>query len=315
MTTPEDQRGIPPALPEDGLYPIRTVAAETGVNPVTLRAWERRYNLLEPRRTPKGHRLYTREQIDTIRRVVELLDRGIAISQVKPLLAPGQGSDAPGESAAPAPAQDIWGPLVKDLLSAVAAFDDDTLDRLYGEVMSLYPVDTVTSKLTIPVMEALGARWKAESAGIAEEHFLNAYLRNRLGARFHHLSKDRQGPRLVAACLPGEQHETGLLLFCLSAAARGYGIIYLGANMPLEELPEVAERTGAVAVILSATARPRPALLNEQLPDLVQLLRVPLFVGGRATCRHEKQIVAAGAVSVGTEIPDAIRMIEERTPR
>ena len=313
--TPEEQESMPRALPEDGLYPIRTVSAETGVNPVTLRAWERRYNLLEPRRTPKGHRLYTREQIDTIRRVVELLDRGIAISQVKPLLASGEASEAPEESAAPAHVQDIWGPLVRDLLSAVAAFDDDALDRLYGEVLSLYPVDTVTSKLTIPVLETLGARWKAESTGIAEEHFLNAYLRNRLGARFHHLSKDRHAPRLVAACFPGEQHETGLLLFCLSAAARGYGVIYLGANMPLEELPAVAERTDAVAVILSATARPRPALLNEQLPDLVHQLRVPLFVGGRATWRHEKQIAAAGAVSVGTEIPDAIRIIEERTPR
>ena len=313
--TPEEEKPMPRALPEDGLYPIRTVSAVTGVNPVTLRAWERRYNLLEPRRTPKGHRLYTREQIDTIRRVVELLDRGIAISQVKPLLASGEGSEAPEESAAPAQLPDIWGPLVRDLLSAVAAFDDDALDHLYGEVLSLYPVDTVTSKLTIPVLETLGARWKAEPAGIAEEHFLNAYLRNRLGARFHHLSKDRHGPRLVAACFPGEQHETGLLLFCLSAAARGYGIIYLGANMPLEELPEVAERTDAVAVILSATARPRPALLNEQLPDLVHQLRVPLFVGGRATCRHEKQIAAAGAFSVGTEIPDAIRIIEERMSR
>ena len=56
-----------PPLPAEGLYPIRTVAAVTGVNPVTLRAWERRYNLLSPTRTPKGHRLYTREQIEKLK--------------------------------------------------------------------------------------------------------------------------------------------------------------------------------------------------------------------------------------------------------
>ena len=69
-----------------GLYPIRTVAEITGINPVTLRAWERRYGLIKPQRTPKGHRLYSREHIAQLKRILELVDQGISIGQVKQIL-------------------------------------------------------------------------------------------------------------------------------------------------------------------------------------------------------------------------------------
>jgi DNA-binding transcriptional MerR regulator len=299
------------ALPEEALYPIRTVSAATGVNAVTLRAWERRYGLLKPKRTPKGHRLYTRDQIDTIRRVVELLDQGIAISQVKPLLdrRAGPGADTAGGDVATQ--QDVWGIQVERLLAGIAAYDHVLLDRLYGEVMSLYPVDTVTQRLTVPALEVLGTRWRNGTAGIAEEHFFNGYLRNKLGARFHHLSEHSSGPRLVAACIPGEQHETGLLLFSLSAAAHGYRPVYLGANLPFEELPNVVARTGARAVVLSATSRPKGAVFTQMLPDLVQALEVPVFLGGRASLAQQAQVAAAGAVPLGVDIPGAIQALNE----
>lgn len=69
-----------------GLLPIREVARQTGVNPVTLRAWERRYGLVTPLRTTKGHRLYTLEEVARIRHILTWLDRGVAVGQVKGLL-------------------------------------------------------------------------------------------------------------------------------------------------------------------------------------------------------------------------------------
>lgn len=304
-----DHPAAPSQLPEQGLYPIRTVSAATGVNAVTLRAWERRYGLLTPRRTPKGHRLYTREQIDTIRRVVELLDQGIAISQVKPLLE-RQGRTGPDGSALDGTSpHDAWQGHVDRVLDGIARFDNALLDNLYGELLSLYPVDTVSQRLTIPVLEALGTRWRASATGIAEEHFFNSYIRNKLGVRFHHISEHGAGPRLVAACIPGERHETGLLLFSLSAAAHGYRVVYLGANMPFEELPEVVSRSGARAIVLSATSRPKAGVLTRMLPDLVQSLEVPVFFGGHAALANETQVAASGAVPVGIDIAGAIRAI------
>jgi DNA-binding transcriptional MerR regulator/methylmalonyl-CoA mutase cobalamin-binding subunit len=306
-----ENSAAPDVLPEEGMFPIRTVSAATGVNAVTLRAWERRYSLLTPKRTPKGHRLYSREQIDTIRRVVELLDQGVAISQVKPLLNRRGETGEDVRSGDGAPPQDTWQAHRERLLEGIAAYDIARLDRLYSDVLSLYPVDTVTQRLTVPVLETLGARWRTGSSGVAEEHFFNGYLRNKLGARFHHLSERSAGPRLVAACVPGEQHETGLLLFSLSAAAHGYRLVYLGANMPFEELPHVVSRSDARAVVLSATSRHKRAVLAQMLPDLVQALDVPVFFGGHAALTHRAQIAASGALPVGVDIPQAVRTINK----
>ena len=78
-----ETRTAPRPTDESELFPIRTVASLTGVNAITLRAWERRYGLIKPVRTDSGHRLYTQVDIDTIHQVVALLDKGVAISQVR----------------------------------------------------------------------------------------------------------------------------------------------------------------------------------------------------------------------------------------
>jgi DNA-binding transcriptional MerR regulator len=292
------------ALPDSGLYPIRTVAEATGVNPVTLRAWERRYGLLKPKRTPKGHRLYSKDQIDTVRDVVRLLDQGMSISQVGAFLASEPANLK--ERANVHVRDDIWQKYQEHLLRAIDVFDAASLDGIFAETMALYPVDTVTERLTVPVLRILGSRWRDDPAGISTEHFFNAYLRNKLGARFHHAGQGQRGYRLVAACLPGEFHETGLLLFCLSASARGYQLVYLGANMPFLELPEVVRRSASDAVVLSAVARPRNRMVSEELPDLVRRLTVPLFVGGTFAVTHEKPIAASGANPIGIDIASAL---------
>ena len=73
------------AIDQNALYPIREVARLTGVNPITLRAWERRYNLIEPVRTESGHRLYTQEHIDFLHETLRLMEEGIPISRIQVL--------------------------------------------------------------------------------------------------------------------------------------------------------------------------------------------------------------------------------------
>ena len=299
---------IAESLPDNGLYPIRTVSAATGVNPVTLRAWERRYGLLKPLRTPKGHRLYTKDHIETIRKVVALLEQGMAIGQVMPLLADTTVLAESGTQKA-RPMDDVWQGYRTRLLDGINSFDPKALDHVYAETLSLYPVDSVTTRLTIPVLETLGARWKTEAAGIGAEHFFNAYLRNKIGARFHHMGALHHGPRLITACVPGELHETGLLLFCLSALSHGFRLIYLGANLPLEQLPEIVARSAADAVTLSSVTRMRQRLLSEQLPDVVRRLGVPLFFGGRGSTPHQRAIASAGAIPLGDDIAAALKKI------
>ncbi len=132
---------------ENTLYPIREVAELTGVKPVTLRAWQRRYNLIQPARTEKGHRLFTQDNIETIKEIQRWLAKGVSIGKVKALL----GTDADETD------NDALNKLEQTdaLLSALAAFNRSKADKVISEVLKEYPFDLVSQQFVYPVLEAL----------------------------------------------------------------------------------------------------------------------------------------------------------------
>jgi DNA-binding transcriptional MerR regulator/methylmalonyl-CoA mutase cobalamin-binding subunit len=293
--------------PSAGSYPIRTVSMLTGVNPVTLRAWERRYGLVKPHRTASGHRLYSQHDVDLINEVVRQLDAGINVSQVR--LSPAGPNQA---AVAPAPATDVWTDAFSCMLGAIERFDEQAMQRAYQEVLSLYPMDVVIERLIVPVMCELGRRWEdGAQTAIAEEHFFEVYLRNKLGARFHQREATDSGTRLLAACLPGERHENGLLLFALAAQERGYRVVLLGADMPLQQLAAVARLGRAGAIVLSGSTMRVQQAVDTALPALVRDAHVPVFVGGRISTLLRDPVLAAGAVPLGEDLRPALRTIEE----
>ncbi len=288
------------------LYPIRTVSAITGIKPITLRAWERRYGLIKPRRTESGHRVYSARDIDKINRAVLLVDKGHSISHVAQMLeASGQTDSAEGTEQT-----DAWKSYSERMLNCISAFREDELDELYNEALALYSSRVVNRQVVVPLLEKLGSRWKSGAGTIAEEHFFAFYLRNKLGARFHHHARRNLGPLLITACLPGESHETGLLLFSLAALDRGYRLVNLGPNMPLDELPLVARRAGAHGLVLSGRVDPAREVLEAALPKLVDSAAVAVFVGGQVSSRNHDAIERAGATVLGDDIDKALIRLE-----
>ena len=360
-----------------GLYPIRTVSRLTGVPSVTLRAWERRYRLITPTRTDKGHRLYTEADIERVRQVLALMERGVGVGQVGSFLAraandgdlvrsanvgdlvrPTNEGDlvraandgelgrvealaaasspaSPGILAFPTSAQtlaqgeavtsssalarasdqalfqegDPWPTYIAAMLEGVRRFDTAALDAVYNDALSLYPIERVSSHLTTPVLERLGAAWPQGEASIAREHFFSNFLRNKLGARFQHLNALGQGPRLVAACPAGEHHELGLIQFALAAAGQGYRLVLLGADVPATEIAAAARIAECRAVVLSASAQMPDADLARELAALVALTPLPILVGGMASVRAPRIITDAGARPLGTDFTSALRLI------
>jgi len=281
---------------EAGYYPIGTVSGLTGVNAVTLRAWERRYGLVKPKRTPKGHRMYKPGDVEMIRQILRLIEQGIPISQVRVALSPGSGEVAESDSTG------VWLSYLDGMVAAISQFDEAKLDGVYQEAMALYPVDVVTKQLLMPLLTVLGDRWEKNEGSIAEEHFFGVYMRNKLGARFHHRRHHAHGPRLLVACLPGEYHEVGLLLMALAAHDRGYRVVMLGADMPLEQLPHVVQNTRVDAVVLSSSVEPLAGTLGSALPKLVKTISVPVFMGGQTSVRYRDSIERAGVHALGTEL-------------
>jgi DNA-binding transcriptional MerR regulator len=284
------------------LFPIRTVSRLTGVNAITLRAWERRHGLVQPQRSASGQRLYSRDNIDIIHRVLDLLGKGIAISQVRSALA--------ATSAAPTRAPSHWDGQRARMIKAVSRFDEAELDGIYGGALALHSIATVTENLLLPLLVELGQRWEKGDGSVCEEHFFSSFLRNKLGARLHHRVRGNAGPRILAACLPGEQHEFGLLLFTLAALEQGLNVLLLAANTPLEELASAATRAGCAAIVLSATVTPASEILTERLPAVVAESAVPVFLGGLASVAEHDALVAAGVEPLGVDIDAAIKRIQ-----
>ncbi len=289
-------------LTDTGQFPIRTVAALTGVKAITLRAWERRYALIEPVRTRTGHRVYSHADIEKIRRVLTLLDRGIQIGQVSEALKSEETTGKPAKRAR----RDAQ---VARIDAAIARFDEDELDAIYDDALSVHSIEQVTDALLLPALARLGERWKGHVGGIAEEHFLAAYLRSKLGARLQRPSRYARGPRLIVACAPGEHHEIGLMLFALEARAAGFRIILLGADNPLPELAAAHRQAQSDALVISSSVDPVPWVYGGELATLVRQVKVPVFLGGASSLMHRKAVVQAGAIPLGTQAGDAMGII------
>lgn len=291
--------------PGEKLYTIGTVSKLTGVGAITLRAWERRYGLIEPIRKESGHRLFTRQHIDQINRITSLTQQGMRISQIRPeMLETEIRSEVDEES-------DIWGEYINSMMSAIIDFDEERLEEIYNEALSLYPIGVVTRKLLTPLLIELGLRWASERGSIAEEHFFAFYLRNKIGARYHHRSRsNNNGPRLLIAGLPGENHEIGLLLFALAAHEEGYRILPLGANMPLYELAHVANKKQCSAILLSGAIEPSSRILSRDLPKLVDQAGMPVLVGGLSSVYACDAINRAGAEALGRDVEHGLARID-----
>lgn len=294
--------------PTEKLYTIGTVSKLTGVGAITLRAWERRYGLIQPVRKESGHRLYTRHHIDQINRITALTQQGIRISQIRPeMLESESPADLGGDS-------DAWNEYLNSMMAAIISFDEDRLEEVYNNALSLYPIGMVTRKLLTPLLTELGLRWAEGEGSISEEHFFAFYLRNKLGARYHHRPRGNGGSRILLAGLPGEHHEVGLLLFALAAHEAGYRVIPLGANMPLHELAAVAASKGCSAIVLAGAIEPKDRILTKDLPKLVNeagKAGIPVTVGGLASVYACEAIDRAGAEPLGRDIEHGLEKIDE----
>ncbi|GAB6039460.1 MerR family transcriptional regulator [Endothiovibrio diazotrophicus] len=284
----------------DPRYPIRIVAQLTGVNPVTLRAWERRYGLLRPERTAKGHRLYSAQDVERINRVNALLAGGMAIREAarqvcgtQPVVAETGGAGGGVE--------DEWGRARERFFAALEAVRPEALDALYNELAALYPPETVSRQLLRPLLAEAAAR-REEVGGAARERWLRLILRNKLVARLAHGRSEHHAPRFAAVALAGEGEELELLTLCVAAETRGWRPLYLGASLsPATFAPLIAGGDARVLLVRVDRALPR-RLIRAELERLEREVSLPVVAVGL-------EETVGRVVSVGAEEGDALRML------
>jgi DNA-binding transcriptional MerR regulator len=258
--------------PGPGFLRIGELAKRTGVSPELLRAWEQRYGLLEPARTAGGFRLYSAADEARVQRMQRLVSGGLAAAQAAHLILSRE--PVPGTASASATIlEDAAGNLVASLDRLDEQAANTALDRLFAA----YTVETVLRVVLIPYLHRLGERWETGEISVAQEHFASNLLRGRLLGLAQGWGQG-QGPGAILACLPGEHHELGLLVFGVALRRRGWRITYLGTNSPISAVADTARSLRpAVVVLLSIN----PDNFLDHAQQIEQLAnQVPVVIAG-----------------------------------
>ncbi len=262
------------------VHSMKTVAQVTGLTPDTLRAWERRYAAVQPRRDESGRRLYDAADLAKLRLLRQAVDLGHPIHRAA-RLSLEELQDLVREARAHDPAQS-FSDLVASLVDAAASYRSDLCDEILGlAIAALSPRGAVRFVLAPALVEA-GVRWHAGQFMAAQEHLLTASVERLVMATMHTFQKAARGPAMVFGTLTGERHAIGSLLAAFLAASQGMRCIYLGAELPPAELAQAAVRSHAAVVALSlVNAIPEVGTqltqLRCQLPS-----EIDLWLGGSA---------------------------------
>jgi MerR family transcriptional regulator, light-induced transcriptional regulator len=252
------------------LLRIGELSRRSGVSPELLRAWERRYRLLRPTRSSGGLRLYSPADLERVRVMREHLAAGVAAAEAAALALETETGDATAASPAS---------LRGELAAALDRFDEPAAQAAIDRLLSVMTVDALLADVVMPYLRELGDRWERGDASVAQEHFASAVLRGRLLglARGWGLGV---GPVALLACLPGELHDLGLIAFGLALRARGWRIVFLGPDAPIDTLAELSRALAPDLVVVHAVSAELVPPVAGRLAALARRHRVAL--GGAA---------------------------------
>ncbi|MTH52204.1 MerR family transcriptional regulator [Bacillus mangrovi] len=238
--------------PEEGKYNIKAVSKMLGIQPGTLRAWERRYQMIAPVRNESGHRLYTEDHVRILKWLIQKVNKGFSISQAVNLL---EDTGLPVHDGVPELEKetDRSAELMDDLLKALLSFDENLAHELMNRAFSLYSIDKVMIDILGKVLMRVGDLWEQGKITTAHEHFATSFLRSRIGMILHTLPVNGLLPKVIAVCGPGEWHEMGLLIFTLFLRRRGFEVIYLGSSIAEKDLSVVLEEVKPKFLFMSCT--------------------------------------------------------------
>ena len=260
--------------------PIREVARQTGVNAVTLRAWERRYGLIVPHRTAKGHRLYSQEHVQRVLTILTWLNRGVSVSRIKSLI----DSEQPETDSL----DDDWSALRNRLQTAIGQLAERKVDDVFNQAMSLYPPRTLCAQLMSPLLAELEQRWQGRFGARLERTFFYSWLRSKLGARIYHNNRQLNGSPLVLinqSDLPFEPH---LWLTAWLVSSADCPVEVFDWPLPVEELAMAGGILKPRGIVLYSSH----SLNLTPLPRLVATVSCPVVLSGPAVRIHEAELQA-----------------------
>lgn len=233
-------------------HPIRAAARLTGLSTDTLRAWERRYAAVTPDRAGRG-RTYTDDDIARLKQLSTLVERGYSIGAIAALddaeLARLLDSlPVPATPAAPPDRSSLSG-----VFDALEHYDLDAIDAQLAEQAAMRRPAEFVFAVVLPLLRQVGGRWEQGLLRPSQEHLISAIIRTTLGSLLRATARAGARETIVFAAPPGERHELGLLCGAVLASSAGFGVVYLGADVPAADIAHAARSSRARAIVMAAT--------------------------------------------------------------
>jgi MerR family transcriptional regulator, light-induced transcriptional regulator len=308
-------------LPDDPKYTIKTVCTRTGIRPVTLRAWERRHEILTPHRSDNHYRLYSDRDVALLRWIKTRVDNGVSISsaavELRNMVKDGSWPDAMPNAPIIITARSTTPPeqYANALLQALIQHNEAKAGDLLREVHTTYDLMTICNQVITPALVAIGEAWYRGEIRVTTEHFASTYLRGKLLSMMQAYPSRRGAPHILLGCAPNEQHEIGVLMISLLLRSDGYRVEFLGPDIPLEDLVDYASYEKPNMIILGATMVDAAQELKNMQQRLKKLRNAPIFgYGGEAFLIKPELRQLVSGIYLGDTLPEAINTVKTLLP-
>jgi DNA-binding transcriptional MerR regulator len=231
--------------------PVGTVCAMFGLNPNTVRTWERRYQFPSPVRSASGHRSYTSNDIERIGRIVKLINAGTPpVEAIREVMA------GPADTAARA--YRAANTFEEQALEALRSHDHPHLTQIISRAVTQAGYRRFIEDLAFPVLGRLGAAWENTGEGVAAEHAFSLLMEGVILEQLRTIPSPNGAPVVTFACVPGELHRLPLLHLCNLAKEQSVTRpLVLAAGLPIEEILMASRAGDAKLLVLSATITPQ----------------------------------------------------------
>lgn len=303
-------------FPDEPKYTIKTVCSQTGILPVTLRAWERRHEVLTPSRAENHYRLYSDRDVAVLRWIKSRVDEGTPIGNVvgelRELRSKGMWPEAIPTAPRTSHTRLSGDPArySKRLFQALIKHDEAAATTLLAEILKTFDIQTTCVQVLTPALFEIGEAWYRGEIRVTTEHFACTFLRGKLLAIMQTFPCRRNGNFLLVGCAPTEQHEIGALMFTVLMRSNCFQVEYLGPDIPLEDLVDYAKYEHPAAVVLTATTEPSALELSSFQSRLSRLKRPPLFAyAGRAFIVNKKLKQRVPGVYLGDTLDEGVECL------
>ena len=275
-------------------YPIGVVARRTGLSKDVLRVWESRYGVVSPARSDSGRRLYSEADVERLALLRQATAAGWSIGEVagRPVEDLRALVSAPRLPGASRDGKTQPSDFVDECLEAIESMSSGRLDATLSKATVELPATVLLDEVVAELLEEIGDRWQRGSLDPGQEHLASVAVRNALARVISDLQPGESAPVIVIGTPTGEDHELGAMMAAAAAAASGWRTVYVGVDLPAEDIAAAARRTGAEAIGLSlvgSNGRSSRSLVEEQLDRLRRDLgaNVGIFIGGAAAAKHD----------------------------